>query len=92
MPFETETEIGYVSKSQITQNLSNPRVQLVKDTQLIFFENISTGGGEKALQITPLGPRGGFFGPRFFIILKNSHQDLSNEGSNFILSSLEVGH
>ena len=23
---------------------------------------------------------------------KNSHQDLSNEGSNFILSSLEVGH
>ena len=28
----------------------------------------------------------------FFIILKNSHQDLSNEGSNFILSSLEVGH
>ena len=28
----------------------------------------------------------------FFIILKNSHQDLYNEGSNFILSSLEVGH
>ena len=28
----------------------------------------------------------------FFIILKNSHQDLSNEVSNFILSSLEVGH
>jgi hypothetical protein len=24
--------------------------------------------------------RGGFFGPWFFIILKNSHQDLSNEG------------
>ena len=24
--------------------------------------------------------------------LKNSGQDLSNEGSNFILSSLEVGH
>ena len=35
-----------------------------------------------------LHPRGGFFGPWFFIILKNSHQDLSNEGSNFILSSL----
>ena len=30
-----------------------------------------------------LHPGGGFFGPRFFIILKNSHQDLSNEGSNF---------
>ena len=27
-----------------------------------------------------------------FSILKNSGQDLSNEGSNFILSSLEVGH
>ena len=42
-----------------------------------------------------LGPKlhpGGFFGPWFFIILKNLHQDLSNEGSNFILSQLEVGH
>ena len=39
-----------------------------------------------------LHPRGGFFGPWFFIILKNSHQYSSNEGSNFILSSLEVGH
>ena len=28
----------------------------------------------------------------FYLILKNLHQDLSNEGSNFILSSLEVGH
>ena len=27
-----------------------------------------------------------------FIILKNSHQDLSNEGSIFILGSLEVDH
>ena len=27
-----------------------------------------------------------------FFILKNSGQDLSNQGSNFILSSLEVGH
>jgi hypothetical protein len=27
-----------------------------------------------------------------FYNLKNSHQALSNEGSNFILSSLEVGH
>ena len=39
-----------------------------------------------------LHPGGGFFGPWFFIILKNSGQDLSNEGSNFNLSSLEVGH
>jgi len=28
----------------------------------------------------------------FFVILKNSDQDLSNEGSNFILSLLEIGH
>jgi hypothetical protein len=27
-----------------------------------------------------------------FLIFKNSHQDLSSEGSNFILSPLEVGH
>ena len=39
-----------------------------------------------------LHPRGRFLGPWFLIILKNSHQDLSNEGSNFILSSLEFGH
>ena len=39
-----------------------------------------------------LHPGGGFFEPWFFIILKNSHLDLSNEGSNFILSSPEVGH
>ena len=31
-------------------------------------------------------------GVDFFLILKNSHQDLSNEGSNFILSLIEVGH
>ena len=35
---------------------------------------------------------GGFFGPLLFIILKSSHQDLSNEGSNFILSQVEVVH
>ena len=34
----------------------------------------------------------GFFGPQSFIILKNSHQGLSNEGSNFILSQVEVAH
>ena len=33
----------------------------------------------------------GYFGPHLFN-LKNSVQDLSNEGSNFILSYLEVGH
>ena len=48
------------------------------------------------LEACYFGPKlhtgGGFFGPWFFIILKKSHKDLSNEGSNFILSSLEVGH
>ena len=32
------------------------------------------------------------FWTMIFYNLKNSSQDLSNEGSNFILSSLEVGH
>ena len=41
-----------------------------------------TGKGKKAPKLHPVG---GFFGPGSFIILKNSHQDLSNEGSNFIL-------
>ena len=39
-----------------------------------------------------LQPGGRFFGPRPFLILKSSHQDLPNKGSNFILSQLEVGH
>ena len=36
-----------------------------------------------------LHPGGGCFGPWSFIILKSSHQDLSNEGLNFILSQVE---
>ena len=36
-----------------------------------------------------LHPGDGFFGPWFFIILKDSHHD---EGPYFIFSSLEVGH
>ena len=56
----------------------------------IFFEKMTSGGGKKAPQITPRLCE--FFGPCSFITLKNSPQDLSNEGSNFILSSLEVGH
>ena len=60
-----------------------------KNTRQIFFENTSTGGGKKVLQITP---RGWIFGTMIFYNLKSSSQDLSNDGSNFILSSLEVGH
>ena len=54
-----------------------------------FFGDQPTWGGNLGPK---LYPSGGFFRSWFFIILKNSHQDLSNEGSNFILSSLEVGH
>ena len=39
-----------------------------------------------------LHPGVGFFEPYFFVSLKNSHQDLTYEGSNFILSSLRFGH
>ena len=49
--------------------------------QISLFE-ITTYGGL---------PLCGLFGP-FFLILKNLHQNLSNEGSNFILSQKEVGH
>ena len=55
-------------------------------SSFLFLSSDQSGGcylGPK------LHPRGGFFGPWFFIILKNSHQDLSNEGSNFILSSID---
>ena len=42
---------------------------------------------------TQITPRGWIFWTMiFFIVLKNSGQELSNEGSNFILSSLEIGH
>ena len=39
-----------------------------------------------------LHPGGGLFGPWPFLILKSSHQDLSNEESKFILSVLKVVH
>ena len=56
-----------------------------QNTQLICFEKITTEGGKGHPK---LHPRGGFFGPYFYKIFKSSHQDLYNEGSNFILSSL----
>ena len=54
-----------------------------------FFGDLPTWG---EILEPKLHPGGGFFGPQFFIIFENSHQDLSNEGSNFILNSIEVGH
>ena len=40
---------------------------------------------------TKITPWGRFYRPWPVSILKSWHQDLSNEGSNFILSLLEVG-
>ena len=61
-----------------------------QNTRLSWFKKkCPPGEGSKDPKSHPVGR---FFGPWSFIILKNSHQDLSNEGSNFILSSLEVGH
>ena len=60
-----------------------------QNTQLIFFEKWPLGEGKCPPK---LHPRGGFFGPWSFITLKNSHQDLSNERSNFTKEFLEVGH
>ena len=55
-----------------------------------FFCQVTRVGG---CYLGPkLYPWGGCLGTWSFIILKNSHQELSNEGSNFILSSQEVGH
>ena len=52
-----------------------------------------TGDHTEAENLGPkLHPRVDFLDHDFFIILKNAHQDLSNEGSNFFLSSQEVGH
>ena len=60
-----------------------------QNTQLIFLKKWPLRGWKCHLK---LHPAGGFFEPWSFIILKNSGQDLPNEGSNFILRSLEVGH
>ena len=58
----------------------------------ISFYDFSTYGPELVIRKAPQDPSGGFFGPWHFIILKNLHQDPSNEGPNVILSPLEVGH
>ena len=50
---------------------------------------VSWGDGQLGTQITPWG---WIIGPRYFIILKKSYQDLYNERSNLILSSLKVGY
>ena len=49
----------------------------------------TTGWRELGTQITP---RGWIFWTMILYNLKNSGQDVSNEGSNFILSSVEGAH
>ena len=59
-----------------------------QNTQLIFLKKCSLGEGSKA----PKLQRGWIFWTMIFYSLKNSGQVLSNGGSIFILSSVEVGH
>ena len=59
-----------------------------RNTPKISFFEITRQGRSN---FTPGLDGGGFFGPYSFIILKSSHQDLSNEGSKKFLSSLELG-
>ena len=67
---------------------------------LLAMDNLHTGQLSRhfffwqatILRLTQITPWGWIFRQWFFYNLKNSGQDLSNEGSNFILSSLEVGH
>ena len=60
-----------------------------QNIQLIFFQKLPLREGKWPPK---LHPGGGFFGPWSFITLKNSHQDLSNERSNFTKEFLAVGH
>ena len=77
-------------KSKQTVNLTKDYYIDGQNTQPIFFlKKILLGEGKR---LPKLHPKGAFFGPWSFIILKNSYQDLSNEGTKFILSSLKVGH
>ena len=58
-------------------------------TAINFLTDLPTWG----LSLGPkLHPGGGFSEPWSFLILQRSHQDLSNEVSNFISNPFEVGH
>ena len=76
-------------KSKQTVNLTKNYYIDGQNTQPIFLKKIPLGEGKRPPKLHPWGE---FFGSWSFTILKKSQQDLSNEGSNFILSSLEVGH
>ena len=82
----------------IQRLLSKKRKGLVSHGQSSYWTTKSsflflTSNHTEAENLGPkLHPWMDFLDHDFFIILKNSHQDLSNEGSNFTLSSPEVGH
>ena len=61
----------------------------ILDSSVVILFPLDIMGGILGTQITPGDWN---FWTTFFFNLKNSGQDLSNEGSNFILSSLEIGH
>jgi hypothetical protein len=65
---------------------------LIDGRRIGLFRGVrnTTGWRELGTQITPRGWI--FLDPDFFLNLKNSGQDTSNEGSIFTLSSVEVGH
>ena len=67
-------------------------MDFLKDGQLDMSSFFVTCGQHEAGTWDPNYTPGVNFLNQFFIILKNTHQNLSNEGSNFFLSSPEVGH
>ena len=74
---------------EITNYLGHGLLYIWMELLSIFLDDLPTWDiilGPK------LHPGDGYFGPWPFLILKSSNQDLSNEGSNFILSSVQVGH
>jgi len=73
--------IEYVDLTQ------GPLKKWTEHSQELYLLKIHSRGGS---YYTPWLDGGWFFGPWAFIILKSSYQDLSNEGSIFFLSSLEL--
>ena len=67
--------------------VQGPLYKWTEHSRNFIFWNYKVG----ELQYQPGAGWSWFFGPHSFIILKSSHQDLSNEGSQKNLSSLELG-
>ena len=71
------------------KRVNNGHLYIWTELLSIFFSWYSHMRWQLGTKITPQGL---IFWTMIFYNLKNSSQDLSNEGSNFILSSLEVGY